>query len=111
MTDRAETETVAWAEILNVAYGPSLAVVCLGVWLHAADSLLVATMLPAIVAEVGGEALVAWTIALYEIGSIVAGAASALLAMRHGLRLSMCAAALVFAAGCAVSAVRQNSVV
>ena len=108
MTDQAETETVAWAEILNVAYGPSLAVVCLGVWLHAADSLLVATMLPAIVAEVGGEALVAWTIALYEIGSIVAGAASALLAMRHGLRLSMCAAALVFAAGCAVSAIAQS---
>ena len=108
MVDQAETGTVSWGEILNVAYGPSLAVVCLGVWLHAADSLLVATMLPAIVAEIGGEALVAWTIALYEIGSIVAGAASALLAMRYGLRLSMSIAALVFAAGCAVSAIAQS---
>ena len=108
MADQAEAGTVSWGEILNVAYGPSLAVVCLGVWLHAADSLLVATMLPAIVAEIGGEALVAWTIALYEIGSIVAGAASALLAMRYGLRLSMSIAALVFAAGCAVSAIAQS---
>ena len=108
MADQAETGTVSWGEILNVAYGPSLAVVCLGVWLHAADSLLVATMLPAIVAEIGGEAMVAWTIALYDIGSIVAGAASALLAMRYGLRLSMSAAALVFAGGCAVSAIGQS---
>lgn len=108
MVDQTESGTVSWGEILNVAYGPSLAVVCLGVWLHAADSLLVATMLPAIVAEIGGEAMVAWTIALYEIGSIVAGAASALLAMRYGLRLSMSAAALVFAGGCAVSAIAQS---
>ncbi len=108
MTDQAESGTVAWGEILNVSYGPSLAVVCLGVWLHAADSLLVATMLPAIVAEVGGEAMVAWTIALYDIGSIVAGAASALLAMRYGLRLSMSASALVFSGGCVVSAIAQS---
>ena len=108
MTDQTESGTVAWGEILNATYGPSLIVVSLGVWLHAADSLLVATMLPAIVAEIGGEAMVAWTIALYEIGSIVAGAASALLAMRHGLRLSMSASAMVFAAGCAVSAIAES---
>jgi len=108
MTDQTESGTVAWGEILNAVYGPSLIVVSLGVWLHAADSLLVATMLPAIVAEIGGEAMVAWTIALYEIGSIVAGAASALVAMRHGLRLSMSVSAVVFAAGCAVSAIAQS---
>ena len=38
MVDQTESGTVSWGEILNVAYGPSLAVVCLGVWLHAADT-------------------------------------------------------------------------
>lgn len=78
-----DTETfVSWSEFLASPYAPSLALVCLAVWLHAADSLIVATMLPSIVAEIGGAALVGWAVSLYEIGSIVAGAASALLVVR-----------------------------
>jgi MFS family permease len=84
------TETfVSWREFLGSPYAASLALVCLAVWLHAADGLIVATMLPSIVAETGGAALVGWSVSLYEIGSIVAGAASALLTMRFGLRAPM----------------------
>lgn len=104
-SDSAET---GWTAIASRPYGPALALVCLGVWLHAADSLLVATMLPAMVAEIGGHALVAWTVALYEVGSIVAGAASGLMAIRHGIRLPMTVAALLFAFGCAVSALAPS---
>lgn len=104
MTSKAEADRARWRDILVRQYGPPLVLVCTGVWLHAADSLLVATMLPAVVAEIGGEALVAWTVALYEVGSIVAGAASGLLAIRRGVRLPMVAAALLFAVGCATSA-------
>lgn len=95
---------VGWREILGRRHRASLAIVGLGVWLHAADGLLVATMLPAIVAEIGGVSLIPWTIALYEIGSITAGAASGLLALRLGLRRPMALAALLFAAGCVLSA-------
>lgn len=102
--DLTQAERVSWREILTRTHGPSLAVVCLGVWLHAADSLLVSTMMPAIVSEVGGVAFIPWTVALYEIGSIVMGAASGLLALRYGLRRPMTGAACVFAAGCATSA-------
>ncbi|WP_422364733.1 MFS transporter [Pelagibius sp.] len=98
------SDSAQWRDILNREHGASLAVVCLGVWLHAADALLVSTMMPAIVAEIGGINLMPWTVALYEIGSIVAGAASGLLALRYGLRLPMAAAAVLFAAGCAASA-------
>lgn len=104
MTSNSEGVPVGWNEILTRHYGPPLALVCMGVWLHAADSLLVATMMPALVAEIGGEALVAWTVALYEIGTILTGAASGLLAMRYGVRLPMGGAAILFAAGCATSA-------
>lgn len=95
---------VSWAEFLGSPYAVSLALVCLSVWLHAADSLIVATMLPSIVAEIGGAALVGWSVSLYEIGSIVAGAASALLTMRFGLRAPMGIAAALFGFGCVVSA-------
>jgi hypothetical protein len=53
---------------------PAVAVLCLGVWLHAADSLLAATVMPSAVAEIGGVAFIYWTVALYQLGSIVAGA-------------------------------------
>ncbi|MCB2117045.1 MAG: MFS transporter [Rhodobacteraceae bacterium] len=93
-----------WGEILAPQHLAALVLVCLGPWLHAADALLVTTMMPAIVAGIGGERLVAWNFALYEVGSIVAGASAGLVALRYGLRLPMVAAAAAFALGCAVSA-------
>lgn len=106
--NKPEPETAEWRDILKPRYVTPLALVCLAVWLHAADSLLVATMMPAMVAEIGGATLISWTVALYEIGSIIAAAASGLLAVRHGLRLPMMAAALLFALGCIASAVAPN---
>lgn len=78
-------------------------VLCLGVWLHAADALMVATLMPSAIMEIGGAAWLGWTIALYEVGSVVAGAATGLLAVRVGLRFGMCGAAALFALGCMAS--------
>jgi len=101
-------EFVSWRELLNRQYGASLALVCLGVWLHAADSLIVATMLPSMIDDIGGVALVSWTVSLYQMGSIVAGASSALLTMRYGLRWPMMVAVLMFGLGCGISAMAPN---
>jgi MFS family permease len=87
---------------------PAVAVLCLGVWLHAADSLLAATVMPSAVAEIGGLAFIYWTVALYQLGSIVAGALTGILTLRLGLRTAMILAALVYAAGCAISALAPN---
>lgn len=100
-----QPETARWRDILTGKYRSLLTLVCLGVWLHAADSLLVATMIPDIVADIGGANLIPWTVMLYQIGSVVAGVASGLLAMRFGLRRPMCAAAVLFAIGCIFSAI------
>lgn len=104
MTAEPLPSHVSWREVVNRYYGAPLLLVSLGVWLHAADSLIVATMMPQIVSEIGGEAYVAWSVALYELGSIVAGACGALLVMRKGVRVPMMLAAVLFAAGCLVSA-------
>jgi MFS family permease len=55
---------------------------CLGVWLHAADSLVTATIVPAMTDEIGGIAYVGWTISLYQVGAIVAAATTAMLCKR-----------------------------
>jgi len=81
-----------------------LGLVCLAVWLHAADSLLVSTMMPVIIADIGGGHLIAWAYALYEMGSIAAGSVSAFYMLRYGLKPSVIVAAVIFAIGCIISA-------
>lgn len=99
---------VSWREILTRQYALQLMIVSLGVWLHAADSLLLATMIPDILTDIGGDRFVSWTIATYEIGSIVAGASAAIATMRYGMRNIMALCALVFAFGCAASMVASS---
>ncbi|MFK7858156.1 MAG: MFS transporter [Granulosicoccus sp.] len=99
-----DPDTVAWREIVSVEHRGALLLVCTGVWLHAADALVVATMMPSIVAEIGGTHLIHWSVALYEVGSIVIAAASGLLALRFGVHAPMTVAASVFALGCLLSA-------
>lgn len=104
----SQTDFVSWREFLTSPYAASLALVCLAVWLHAADSLIVATMMPSMVAEIGGAHLVGWNVSLYGTASLVAGAASALLTMRFGLRAPMSLAAVMFGLGCLLSALAPS---
>ena len=97
-----------WAEIRATGRLGRFVLLCLAVWLHAADSLVTATAVPAIVADIGGVPYVAWSIALYQIGAIVAGAAAALLCRRHGTERVLRAAALVYALGCVLAALAPN---
>lgn len=102
---------VSWREIWSGRHLARFFVLCLGVWLHAADALLVATLVPSAVAEIGGADLINWTIAIYQLGSIVAGAATGLFAVRFGLRAAMVTAALVYTIGCAFSALAPDMAV
>lgn len=80
----------------------------LGVWLHAADTLVTATLAPSIVESLGGVAYINWTIALYEVGAIIAGAAAGALSLHFGLRRVFGASALIYTAGCVGAAVATN---
>ena len=89
--------------IFSKQYVSALILICAAVLLHAADATLVATLIPAIVDDIGGTQLIPWATTLYEVGSITAGAASGLLATRHGVKVPMMTSALVFSIGCLVS--------
>ena len=47
---------VSWGTVLSGPNRGLFAVLSFGVWLHAADSTVIATLLPGVVADVGGEA-------------------------------------------------------
>lgn len=100
-----------WKDLMVGGHLPVFLVLCLGIWLHAADSLLVATVMPSAVGEIGGVPYISWTIALYQLGSIVAGAATGLAAVRFGLRNAMVLAAFIYAIGCVASALAPDMAV
>ncbi|MFI5012950.1 MAG: MFS transporter [Hyphomicrobiales bacterium] len=103
-TDRGGARRNLWA---SVPLG-RFVLLCMGVWLHAADSLVTATIVPAMVDEIGGVAYVGWTISLYQIGAIVAGAATAMLCRRIGVKRVLVTAALLYGFGCAIAATAPN---
>ena len=78
-------------------------VICVGIWLHAVDSLVTATIAPAIVDDIGGVAYINWTITLYQVGAIVAGAAAPMLCRRIGIRRVLQLAVLLYGGGCVIA--------
>lgn len=78
--------------------------ISLGIVLHASNETMIATIMPGMVAEISGVELVGWSLSIYEIGSITAGAAAGRLVSYMALRTNMVLAALIYAAGAAVCA-------
>ena len=94
----------SWADVLGTGRGALFVLICLGVWLGAADSLVTATIMPSVGKALGGYAYFGWATAGYMLGSVLAGASSGMLAQRHGLRRATAAAAVLYAFGCVLSA-------
>lgn len=94
----------SWADVVGEGRLPRFVLICLGVWISAADSMVTATIMPSVGADLGGYAYFGWATAGFLLGSVMAGASSGLLALRFGLRRATAAAAVLYALGCALSA-------
>jgi MFS family permease len=94
----------SWAEVVADGRLPRFALICMGVWLNAADSLVTATIMPSVGRSLGGYPYFGWATAGYLLGSVLAGASSGVLALRFGLGSATAAAALLYGGGCLLSA-------
>ena len=108
---QVEGAGTGWADLFRGGRAPLVVALTLGVWLHAADSLLVVTTLPSAVAEIGGDAWVPWAYTLYMLATIMLSALTGLIAMAFGLRRAFILAGTLFAAGCVVSALAPDMAV
>src|SRR5690606_29523402 len=93
-----------WVDLLAAGRLPRFAVICLGVWLNAADSLVTATIMPSVAADLGGYAYFSWAVAGFLVGAILAGASAGRISELLGLRIATMLAGLVFTLGCVLSA-------
>ncbi|HEX7887255.1 MAG TPA: MFS transporter, partial [Phenylobacterium sp.] len=99
-----EPNANSWTDLLAEGRLPRFALICLGVWLNAADSLVTATILPSVGADLGGYAYFSWATAGFFVGAILAGASSGRLSEMFGLRSATALAGLVMVLGCLMSA-------
>jgi MFS family permease len=97
-----------WREILGHGRWAPFLLICFGIWLHAADGLIVVTTIPAIVADIGGIAWTGWAFALYQVASIVAASLGGLAALRFGIGTATAGASAVFTLGCALDALAPD---
>jgi Major Facilitator Superfamily len=106
-----DTVPAGWRDLLWGPNGLPLAVICLGISLHAINIPLTATILPTAVTEIGGLELLSWAATTYLVASILTSVSGARLRRRLGNRGAYFAAAALFAAGSAVCALAPTMLV
>jgi len=99
-----DSDAGRWRDLARDGRLPRFALLCLGIWLNAADSLVTSTIMPSVAADIGGYEFFAWPVAAYLLGAIVAGASAGRLTEIVGLRAALFGAALVYAGGCVAGA-------
>ncbi|RAK56637.1 MFS transporter [Phenylobacterium deserti] len=100
--------STGWRDLLAEGRFSRFALICLGVWLNAADALVTATIMPSVGADLGGYAYFSWAVAGFLVGAILAGASAGRLAEIFGLRQASALAGVACMIGCAMSAAAPN---
>ena len=99
------TETTSrWSDLMQPDHLAATATVALGVVLFAFNAFVVATALPAAVADFGGREWLAWATALYILASMVSGPSTAAAMHRLGARRLFLGAGAIFLTGTLMAA-------
>ncbi len=97
---KTETTKTLWGDLFRHGRGLYALLVIMGTLLHALQMLVMAIIMPTVVADIGGAAYYTWTAMLYTIGSIVGAAAVApVWSLLGGARRGYAACAITFMLG------------
>ena len=105
-----ETAKTGWSALLRPAWLPAVAVLVGGVLLHSMNVLMLATVLPSVVDDLGGAALMSWTSSAFLASSIVAATCTGYLTAILGARTVFCTGALIFGLGALTCALAPSMV-
>jgi len=96
---REATTEAGWRALLAPRLVLTLCVLLGGVLLHSMNMLITATLLPSVVAELGGANLMSWPTTAFVASSIIAASGTSLVSGRFGNRRAFSGGALIYAAG------------
>ncbi len=101
-----ESGHTGWVALFRDGRATNTVLLNLGISLHALDIFIMTTVMPAVIADIGGLSFYTWTTMLYMVGSIVGAAGGAYLRARFGQRQGYIwggAVLLVGTIGCAIA--------
>ena len=98
----------SWSEIFRNGLGLYSALVIGGIAMHATQMLVIAIIMPTIVADIGGASFYTWAAMLYTIGAIVGASSTGVVWGRLGARRGYALGAGVFALGTAACALAPD---
>jgi MFS family permease len=101
---REVTTEAGWRALLAPRLVLTLCVLLGGVLLHSMNVLITATLLPSIVAELGGANLMIWPTTAFVASSIIAASGTSLVSGRFGNRRAFSGGAVIYAAGAVLCA-------
>lgn len=97
-----------WSELVAPSHLAASLTLMLATAIFAFNAFLVSTAMPTAVGELHGEAYLSWTLTVYIVASITAGASAPLLKARFGARKCMFVASGVFAVGTLAAALSPS---
>lgn len=98
----------SWGQLLSGRNAALLVALTGGVVLHAINIFLATTMLPTVVADIGGLSLYAWNVTLFEVASIIGAVVSASIRQRSGVRVAYLLAGGLMMLGSALAAIAPH---
>ena len=104
----AEQPEGSWLEILTGRMGVYTFVLGLGMSLFASNQFVVATIMPTVVADLGGVDFYTWAFSLFAVGAIIGAASAGPLREALGVRLAYAGAGLMLAVGLAGAALATD---
>lgn len=88
-----------WRSLLEWQWIPTLAILLGGVLLQSMNVLMLTTVLPSIIGELGGVAMLSWPTTAFLASSIVAASCAGMVAAAVGARTAYCAGVAIFGLG------------
>jgi MFS family permease len=98
----------SWSALLTPRLALPLGVLLGGVLLHSMNVLVTATLLPSIVADVGGSNLMSWPTTAFVASSIVAATGTGIVSTAVGNRRAFCSGAVIYAIGAILCAMAPS---
>jgi MFS family permease len=98
----------SWSVLLTLRLALPLGVLLGGVLLHSMNVLVTATLLPSIVADVGGSNLMSWPTTAFVASSIVAATSTGIVSTAVGNRGAFCSGAVIYAIGAILCALAPS---